>query len=120
MRTEEAPAARTLQTRAGGAGRTERDDIVRGLRYVAGVFLSVRVGLFVVALAGVALLPGLKSVGVPGWPAPPPPADLGWHNLFVAWERFDALWFLRIATAGYAAGDGTAVFSPARSRCSTS
>ncbi|MFM8998606.1 MAG: mannosyltransferase family protein, partial [Actinomycetota bacterium] len=29
-----------------------------------------------------------------------------------AWERFDALWFLRIADAGYRAADGSAAFFP--------
>jgi hypothetical protein len=38
--------------------------------------------------------------------------DPGWQNLFTAWERFDALWFLRIADAGYRVGDGSAVFFP--------
>jgi len=66
--------------------------------YCLKVFLSVRVALFIVAVVGVALLPGLKPVGVPGWPAHA--TTPGWHNLFTAWERFDALWFLRIAEHG--------------------
>jgi Gpi18-like mannosyltransferase len=75
------------------------------------VFLGLRVGLSVVALAGVGLLPAIdNSVGPPGWPASE--VTPGWHNLVTAWERFDALWFLRIATAGYVDGDGSAVFFP--------
>jgi hypothetical protein len=49
-------------------------------------------------------------VNVPGWPAST--ITPGWHNLITAWERFDALWFLRIATAGYTPGDGSAAFFP--------
>ena len=36
----------------------------------------------------------------------------GWQGVFTAFERQDALWFLRIATTGYAAGDGSAAFFP--------
>lgn len=93
------------------AGRAERDRIRRGLRYCLWVFLGLRVGLSVVALAGVALLPSIdNAVGPPGWPGSEVTA--GWHNLVTAWERFDALWFLRIATGGYVDGDGSAVFFP--------
>jgi hypothetical protein len=49
-------------------------------------------------------------VDVPGWAAHE--TTQGWHNLFTAWERFDALWFLRIAETGYIDGDGSAVFYP--------
>jgi Mannosyltransferase (PIG-V) len=82
-----------------------------GLRYCLGVFLGLRVGLSLVALAGVALLPSIdNAVGPPGWPASE--VTPGWHNLVTSWERFDALWFLRIATGGYVDGDGSAVFFP--------
>jgi hypothetical protein len=65
----------------------------------------------VIGLAAVGIVPPLDPVGVPGWPANPIP-DPGWQNLFTAWERFDALWFLRIADAGYRTGDGSAAFFP--------
>ena len=32
--------------------------------------------------------------------------------MVTAWERFDALWFLRIATDGYRLHDGSAAFFP--------
>ncbi len=83
----------------------------RAIRYCVGVFLGVRLGLFVLGLASVALFPPLQPVSVPGWPAHPLP-DPGWHNLFTAWERFDGLWFLRIAAEGYASKDGSAAFFP--------
>lgn len=106
MKTAERPAARP------DAGHdAERARIRRGIRYCMWVFLGLRVGLSVVALAGVGLLPGIdNSVGPAGWPAME--VTPGWHNLVTAWERFDALWFLRIATAGYVDGDGSAVFFP--------
>lgn len=106
MKTAERPAARR-----DADPDVERARILRGIGYCAWVFLGLRVGLSVVALAGVGLLPAIdNSVGPPGWPASE--VTPGWHNLVTAWERFDALWFLRIATAGYVDGDGSAVFFP--------
>jgi hypothetical protein len=80
------------------------------VRYCLGVFIGVRVGLAILALVAVAVLPAFDAVGAPGWPAPP--LARGWHNLVTAWERFDALWFLRVATGGYVDGDGSAAFFP--------
>lgn len=107
MRTEERPAATSPEEAERDA---ERERIRRGLRYCLWVFLGMRVGLSLLALAGVALLPTLEPVDVPGWAAHE--TTQGWHNLFTAWERFDALWFLRIANTGYIDGDGSAVFYP--------
>jgi mannosyltransferase PIG-V len=81
------------------------------VRYSLIVFVVVRLSLFVAGLIAIGAVRGLEPVAVPGWPAPPL-ADGGWHNLFTAWERFDALWFLRIADTGYRASDGSAVFFP--------
>jgi hypothetical protein len=86
--------------------------------YCIKVFLAMRLGLFVLAIVATALLPSHVAfphslpgpVSVPGWPAHE--ITPGIHNLLTAWERFDALWFLRIATAGYAGGDGSAAFFP--------
>jgi hypothetical protein len=74
------------------------------------VFLGVRVGLGLLALLATALLLPEQAISVPGWAAPERVS--GWHNIFTAWERWDALWFLRIATGGYADGDLTAAFFP--------
>lgn len=79
--------------------------------YALKVFMAVRIGLFVLALLSPGLFPPIDPVSVPGWPARPLP-DPGWHNLFTAWERFDALWYLRIADRGYRVGDGSAAFFP--------
>jgi hypothetical protein len=107
MKTEERGRVRGEER---PAAASERDRILRGLRYCLWVFLGMRVGVSLLGLAGVGLLPGLEPVDVPGWPAHP--TTLGWHNLVTMWERFDALWFLRIADAGYVNGDGSAVFYP--------
>ena len=89
----------------------ERRRIVEGVKYCLLAFVGLRLLMFVIGLVGVALFPALDPVSVPGWPAHPAP-DPGWHNMFTAWERFDALWFLRIADSGYRLEDGSAAFFP--------
>lgn len=96
-----------------------------GLWYCLKVFLALRIGLSVVALIAVAVLPHAPPggaalgvggpqvpgpVGVPGWPAHA--IVPGWGNALTWGERFDALWYLRIATTGYSAHDGSAAFFP--------
>jgi Gpi18-like mannosyltransferase len=80
------------------------------VRYSLGVFAVVRLALFLLGLIEAGLVHPLHPVSVAGWPAPPV-AD-GWHAVFTAWERQDALWFLRIASGGYRVGDGSAAFFP--------
>jgi hypothetical protein len=87
-----------------------RDEIWEAVRYALRVFLSLRVALFLLGLLAVALLPMNDAPSVPGWNGPAQAG--GWHNMFTAWERWDALWFLRIADTGYAAADGSAAFFP--------
>jgi Mannosyltransferase (PIG-V) len=82
----------------------------RAFRFCVLAFLGLRLGMLLIGVVGVALFPSLSSVGVPGWRAGPP--DLGWQHAFAAWERFDALWFLRIADGGYRLEDGSAAFFP--------
>ncbi len=106
MRTEERdPTAEVIDDR-----EADRERIKRGLVYCLWVFLGLRIGLSLLGLAGIGLLPGLDPVGVRGWPANQ--TTEGWHNLVTMWERFDGLWFLRIASGGYIDGDGSAVFYP--------
>ena len=47
---------------------------------------------------------------MPGWPATDPSSS--WHHVFTAWERWDVLWYLRIASEGYRSDDGSAAFFP--------
>lgn len=91
---------------------TEEIRLRDGLRTCLLVFLSVRVGLFVLSVAGVGLfaVPPDQPTSVPGWPAHP--VVPGLDNLFTATERQDALWFLRIATDGYRLDDASAAFFP--------
>lgn len=87
-----------------------RADWWRALAYCGRVYLAVRVGLFVVGMLAVALLPAQGAVQVPGYRLQAP--SVGWHALFTAWERWDVLWYLRIAQSGYADKDGSAAFFP--------
>ncbi len=91
--------------------RSTSASLREGFVFALKVFLGVRIGLLVLGLLSPGLFPALEPVSVPGWPATPLP-DPGWHNLFTVWERFDALWFLRIADQGYRASDGSAAFFP--------
>jgi hypothetical protein len=88
-----------------------RPESRQGIRYSLMVFLAVRLGLLILGLVAVELFPPLKPVSVPGWGAHTLP-DPGWQNAFTSFERFDALWFLRIASSGYRTGDGSAAFFP--------
>jgi hypothetical protein len=92
------------------AAAEERARLRRGLLYCLGVFAAMRVGLTLVALVASGLLESLPSVGAPGWAAPT--TAPGWHVLATAWERFDGLWFLSIASNGYVDGNGSAAFFP--------
>ena len=73
------------------------------------VYLAFRLGLFALGAVVSGLLPHNGDVGVPGWPAPPP---TGWATAVTGWESADALWYLRIASQGYAVDDGSGAFFP--------
>lgn len=92
-----------------GAPLPDNEELRRGFLYCLKVFLWVRAGLFLLGLIGVALLSANEHAGLPGWQLIEGP---GWTNLFTAWERWDALWFLQIATQGYSAADNSAAFFP--------
>jgi Mannosyltransferase (PIG-V) len=82
-----------------------------GIRPSVMVFLGVRIGLSLLSLAAVTLITPRQGVPVvDGWPIGP--VTTGWQALVTATERQDAAWFLRIATGGYAVGDGSAAFFP--------
>ena len=90
--------------------KISRADVRDAFRYSLKVFLVMRVGLTLVALASVALVPRNSVTDVPEWPAPE--LERGISNVGTSFERWDALWFLRIAEDGYAEDDGSAVFFP--------
>jgi hypothetical protein len=81
-----------------------------GVRTCVLTFVGVRAGLSLLSVVGIKLIEPFPPVNVPGWPTVA--ATLGWHNLWDATLRQDALWFLRIATGGYAPDDGSAAFFP--------
>ena len=92
-------------------GATPAPRLRDGIRDCVLVFLGVRVGLGLLSLIAVTLIePRTGLPEVPGWPIAP--IEHGWNVLVTATERQDAAWFLRIATGGYAAGDGSAAFFP--------
>jgi Mannosyltransferase (PIG-V) len=85
--------------------------LAEALPYCVRVFVALRIGLAILALVGSAVVLPNDSTGVPGWP--PPPAQNGAVSTVVtAFERWDALWFLRIADQGYKELDGSAAFFP--------
>ena len=106
-----------MRVRGVSSGRRQdapaRDDgraaWLRSLRRAALVVLGVRLGLWLVGLLSAGLLPSSTPVDVPGWPAPP---TGDWRVVVTAWERHDALWYLRIAADGYRTDDGSAAFFP--------
>ena len=87
-----------------------RTKVTTALRHCLKVFLVARVGLTLLALAAVGLGFANETTGVPGWPAPQP--QVGLANVGTSLERWDGLWFLRIAEDGYAQDDGSAAFFP--------
>lgn len=89
-----------------------RRRLSESVAYCTRVFVASRLLLLGVGAMVIDVIPPLAAVSVPGWPAPPFPPAVGWHGLFTAWERFDALWFLRIADSGYRMNDGSAAFFP--------
>ena len=88
----------------------KRADVRAAFGYCLKIFLVARVGLTVLALAAVGLGFSNGTTDVPGWPAPQP--EVGFDNIGSSFERWDALWFLRIAEDGYAENDGSAAFFP--------
>lgn len=101
--------------RVGAAGAGPGDGDLRrpwkpAVTYSLKLFIGTRLGLGLLALIAVAVIPLNKAVPVPGWPTPV--AHAGLSSLFTGWERWDALWFLRIAAHGYRSTDGSAAFFP--------
>ena len=81
----------------------------RAFVYCVTVLLCSRLGLTVVSIIA-GRMQSSEPVGVPGWPAPR--AQGAAEFVGTALERWDALWFLRIAADGYRLNDGSAAFWP--------
>jgi Mannosyltransferase (PIG-V) len=93
------------------ASREGRGRIFQALRFCILAFLGLRLATFLIALAAEGLIPSHGLVPVSGW-TPSGAGGPGWHSLLTAWERFDALWFLRIADGGYNPADESPAFFP--------
>jgi hypothetical protein len=111
------PAAAPPDDPRRGAGPEESR--VEGIRFRDGVrdaallFVAVRIGLFLIsAIAADGLVPIPSGQPATDSGFPPPSLDAGWHVLFTGTQRQDALWYLRLATEGYAIGDPSAAFFP--------
>ncbi len=84
------------------------------LYYSLTIFLTMRLALSLLA----ALLLWLVKPPVGPHPLLRPyqgvePITGGWAGLLLgAWQRFDTLWYLKIATQGYSPHDGSAVYFP--------
>lgn len=81
----------------------------QAMRYAGILYLSVRLGLSLVAVLATGLLRPYNPIEAPGWPAQAP---AGWSQLLTVWERFDALWYLSISINGYSADNASAAFFP--------
>jgi hypothetical protein len=109
-------AAATDGTARAPAAPTEARDGIRlrdGLRDAVVLFLAVRVALFVIsaiAANGFLPLPPGQPATDSGFAAPT--LEPGWHVVFTGTQRQDALWYLRLATEGYADDDPSAAFFP--------
>ena len=112
------PTSSTVGEQAVDGSTTDGTRLRDGVRDALLVFVAVRIGLFVISsIAGGGLLPI-----PPGLPAtdsgyPPASVDPGWHVLFTGTLLQDALWYLRLATDGYAPGDASAAFFPLYPLC---
>lgn len=79
-----------------------------GAAFCAVVFLTFRLALSIVAVLSVGSVtpPGTAGSGEEV------PTSPGLHNIFDGTDRWDALWFERIATEGYRSQDASAAFFP--------
>jgi hypothetical protein len=91
--------------------KEDRDRVREGIVYCLKVFVGTRIGLLLLGFIGVALITSFPPAIDSGWPVRPVP-DPGWHAMFTAWERFDALWYLKIATFGYSPNGPSSWFFP--------
>jgi mannosyltransferase PIG-V len=79
------------------------------LEFPIAVWLFSRPAIFIWAIIATQILP-VRELTIVGEVPEPPAAGL---NLLIApWARWDTLWYLRIATRGYAVGDLTGGFFP--------
>ncbi len=79
------------------------------LRWAVVIFVTMRLSLSLIAAMALFQFPLYHVTYYHGMePVPPGIADY----LLGVWQRGDSIWYIKIATQGYAQGDGTTVFFP--------
>ncbi|HEX9990063.1 MAG TPA: mannosyltransferase family protein [Chloroflexia bacterium] len=78
------------------------------------VWLGARIGLTLLAILAGLMLPGIEPKGTANWyGSPGGPVLTGFVDRVAGvWTRWDGQWYLKIATEGYRADDGSAAFFP--------
>jgi hypothetical protein len=78
------------------------------------VWLGARIGLSLLALLAVMMIPAIAPAGTANWYDSPGGPELTpiVDAVGGAWTRWDGQWYLKIATEGYRADDGSAAFYP--------
>ena len=84
----------------------------RPLTWAVGAAVGSRILIFAVAMAAAGLI-GVRGLPV-GWRFPVrAEVFAGWlGSLFNPWAHWDGVWYIKIATSGYADGDGSTAFFP--------
>ncbi|MDQ6694490.1 MAG: hypothetical protein M3014_08735 [Chloroflexota bacterium] len=78
------------------------------------VWLGARIGLSLLALLAGLMLPSIAAKGTANWYGSPagPLLTPFIDRVAGVWTRWDAQWYLKIATEGYRSDDGSAAFFP--------
>ncbi|NLE23512.1 MAG: hypothetical protein GX624_12150 [Actinobacteria bacterium] len=110
-----AGAGQTGEDRGGGPAAVDpaaETDARRPLRRAVAVAIGSRLLVFAVAFASAALI-GIGGLPV-GWRFPvKAEVFTGWlGSLLNPWAHWDGVWYIKIATSGYADGDGSTAFFP--------
>jgi len=103
-----APAGTNATTQRASTGRTAGSPLKRAVAVAAGS----RLAIIVIAFAAAALI-GVRGLPV-GWRFPLR-AEVygGWLGALVnPWAHWDGVWYVKIATGGYAEADGSTAFFP--------
>lgn len=82
------------------------------VRAAVWLVVALRIGLGLAGVLTVLLDPRPLMRAVAAWTELEVTTGRPWTLVFSVWQRWDALWYERIATHGYAAGDNTAAFFP--------
>jgi hypothetical protein len=78
------------------------------------VWLGARIGLTLLAILATLMIPSIPAQGTADWYGAPggPTLNPIVDSIAGVWTRWDGQWYLKIATEGYSATDGTTAFFP--------